>query len=83
MLIYPTESKPIGFTIPHSGAVPEGATTTGFTQDGSSLLFNDEKKWKACAVEGSAGTWQIYWDGAATLTSCISIDMAVKDNCAA
>lgn len=83
MLIYPAESKPIGFTNAHSGAVPNGAVTTGFTQDGSSLLFNDKNMWKACAVEGSAGTWQIYWDGAATLISCVSIDMAVKDNCAA
>lgn len=82
MLIYPTESKPIGFTIPHSGSVPAGAAATGFTQDGSSLLFNDEKKWKACPVEGDASSWQIYWDGAATLTECVSIDLAVKDSCA-
>lgn len=82
MVIYPAESKPIGFTIPHSMAVPAGAVTTGFTQDGSSLTYNTEKKWKACPVAEATGTWQIYWDGAATLTDCVAVDMAVKDSCA-
>lgn len=81
MLIFPDESKPIGFTIPHSMAIPAGATATGFSQDGTSLLFNAEKKWKACPVAEAAGTWQIYWDGAACLTDCVTIDLTVKNNC--
>jgi hypothetical protein len=62
MYIFPDQSKQIGFTIPHSGAVPNGAAVTGFSSEGGELAYGGEKKWAACDVgEGSYG---IIWDGA-------------------
>lgn len=85
--IYPVESKPIGFTIPHSGAVPTGASTTGFGEYTGAFSFDrgngPENLWKACPVAtelAPTGSWQIYWDGAATLSDCVAIDLTVVEN---
>jgi len=91
MYIYCEESKPIGFTIPHSGAIPTNASTIGFTECDGLLKFDrgngPEGLWKACpaATElGPTGSWQIYWDGDDMLPDCVEVDLTiVEDTCSA
>ncbi|RPB10059.1 hypothetical protein P167DRAFT_537990 [Morchella conica CCBAS932] len=85
LYVYPTESKPIGFTVPHSAAVPTGAVTTGITQEGGLFAVNGiSGSWKACKVDESKvqGTWQLYWDGAGTLEAegCVAVNITVAES---
>lgn len=82
--ILPAESKPISFTVPHSGAVPAGAQRTGFgVQDGNLKVQNEagdvEEKWVACPVEGEDGTMQIFWEGAEKLEGCTKVQLKVGE----
>jgi len=71
MYIYPTETKPVGFTVAHAGgSPPEGAVTTGFYfSGGGPLLYGDENKFWACQnpEQKALSTYQVWWNGAGQL----------------
>ncbi|PWY88182.1 hypothetical protein BO70DRAFT_359657 [Aspergillus heteromorphus CBS 117.55] len=56
--------SPIGLTIPHSGAVPEGANTTAFGVSDEGLLTQGGKPWFAIDGYGDVQEKQVYWYGA-------------------
>ncbi|KAF8456852.1 hypothetical protein BDZ91DRAFT_767358 [Kalaharituber pfeilii] len=58
-------TKPVGFTVPHSGSVPTGATTTGFTLGATDRLlrYKDTNGWYACPVAGNDRWYQIIYVG--------------------
>ncbi|KAI5821419.1 hypothetical protein BZA77DRAFT_299518 [Pyronema omphalodes] len=68
--VYENQTRPISFTVPHSGYVPPGAKTTGFgVFDGRFQLKSNGKiseKWIACQVPKDMApydSWQILWNG--------------------
>jgi len=75
LYIYPNESQPIQFTIPHGGSIPQGAVTDGFAWTANGLTYNGENNFIGCkSLEASAAfeTYQIYWagDGAPSGLNC-------------
>ncbi|KAL7268639.1 hypothetical protein RUND412_008725 [Rhizina undulata] len=80
LYVYTNESQPIGFTTPHSAYVPNGATTAGLGESSGKFTWDGEQKWKACRVPEDTvdGTYQIYWDGADSLTDCVSVTLTVS-----
>ncbi|KAI9753367.1 MAG: hypothetical protein M4579_005192 [Chaenotheca gracillima] len=67
VVLYPNETKPVTFTVPHGGAAPpEGAVTSGFQFDGSLILnFKGENKFIGCqdADMEQLQTYQIFYAG--------------------
>ncbi|KAI9730652.1 MAG: hypothetical protein M1818_008134 [Claussenomyces sp. TS43310] len=64
--IYPNETTPVGLTVPHGGAIPQGASSSGFAFDDEGLLkYNGANKFFGCqtAVESKLQTYEIYWIG--------------------
>ncbi|GKZ23235.1 hypothetical protein AbraIFM66951_001263 [Aspergillus brasiliensis] len=56
--------SPIAFTIPHSGAVPEHANTTGFGVNDEGLLTQGGRAWFAVDGYGDVPSKEVYWYGA-------------------
>ncbi|RAK98516.1 uncharacterized protein BO80DRAFT_466947 [Aspergillus ibericus CBS 121593] len=56
--------SPISFTIPHSGAVPKNANTTGFGVNEQGLLTHGGKAWFAIDGYGDVPAKEVYWYGA-------------------
>ncbi|PYI04661.1 hypothetical protein BO78DRAFT_449319 [Aspergillus sclerotiicarbonarius CBS 121057] len=54
----------ISFTIPHSGAVPEHANTTGFGVNEQGLLTHGGKAWFAIDGYGDVPAKEVNWYGA-------------------
>lgn len=91
--MFANQSKPIGFTSPHSAFIPVGAQTMGFgVFDGLFLLdrgagAGPEGRWKACPVPESVvgGSWGIYWDGVregakgALGRECVDVKLKVRE----
>jgi len=73
--IFPSESRAVGFTTPHSGSVPAGAATTGFENVGGQLAYQGRMEWQACDQGG--GTYQIYWNGASS-AGCVPIGLYIR-----
>ncbi|KAK5807686.1 hypothetical protein VI817_001944 [Penicillium citrinum] len=56
--------SPVGLTVPHSGATPEGATTLGFDQTEKGYFAHKGKDWYSVDVPNEAGPKEIFWYGA-------------------
>ncbi|KAJ6022709.1 uncharacterized protein N7446_013060 [Penicillium canescens] len=56
--------SPLGLTLPHSGAVPQGGNTTGFGVNDKGLFTHGGKAWFAVDGYGQNPVQQIYWYGA-------------------
>jgi len=73
LYVFANESKPIGFTAPHSGFIPAGAQLVGFGRHGGKLKLDTGngpvEKWVACKVptKEAPESWKIHWDGKGTL----------------
>jgi len=90
LYVFPNASLPLGFTVPHSGAVPDGAVTDGFfLTPNNTFAFQaaSPEQWFACEEEFNGGadastktSYKIYWDGAGVLdetSGCISVPLNV------
>jgi len=67
LYIFPNETQPVQFTIPHGGSIPEGAVTDGFAWTANGLTLNGENNFIGCkSSEASSAfdTYEIYWAGA-------------------
>ncbi|KAJ5771147.1 uncharacterized protein N7511_003198 [Penicillium nucicola] len=53
--------SPLGMTIPHSGAVPQGGNMTGFGVNDKGLFTHGGKAWFAVDGYGSNPVKEIYW----------------------
>ncbi|KAJ5616442.1 hypothetical protein N7537_001556 [Penicillium hordei] len=56
--------EPLGLTLPHSGAVPEGGNTTGFGVNDQGLFTHGGKAWYAIDGYGENEIKEIFWYGA-------------------
>ncbi|KOS40980.1 hypothetical protein ACN38_g8153 [Penicillium nordicum] len=56
--------SPLGLTVPHSGAVPEGGNTTGFGVNDKGLFTHGGKAWFAIDGYGENEVKEIFWYGA-------------------
>ncbi|KAJ5384268.1 hypothetical protein N7517_002179 [Penicillium concentricum] len=56
--------SPVGLTLPHSGAVPEGGNVTGFGVNDQGLFTHGGKDWFAVDGYGDSKVKEIYWYGA-------------------
>ena len=74
--IFPTDNKPIGFTVPHSGAIPTGAATTEFSLVNGMLAWRGGMQWQACQT--ASGSYQIYWEGVQGTLGCVPVGLYVK-----
>ncbi|KAK1144078.1 hypothetical protein N8T08_005740 [Aspergillus melleus] len=57
------DTAPLGLTIPHSGAVPTGASTLNFGVNEQGYFTHDGKPWFAVEGYGSNPEKTIYWYG--------------------
>lgn len=64
LFIVEDSASPIGLTVPHSGAVPEGGNITGFGVNEKGLLTHGGKDWFAVYGYGDNPVKQIFWSGA-------------------
>jgi len=67
LYIFPNETQPVQFTVPHGGSIPEGAVTDGFAWTANGLTLNGENNFIGCkSSEASSAfdTYEIYWAGA-------------------
>ncbi|KAJ5219633.1 hypothetical protein N7468_008837 [Penicillium chermesinum] len=62
--IVPDEVSPVGLTVPHSGATPEGAIITNFGVNDDGYFTNDGKAWFAIDGPDDGSLKKIYWYGA-------------------
>ncbi|KAJ5209225.1 hypothetical protein N7449_003604 [Penicillium cf. viridicatum] len=53
--------SPLGLTVPHSGAVPEGGNTTGFGVNDQGLFTHGGKAWFAIDGYGESEVKEIFW----------------------
>ncbi|OQD71522.1 hypothetical protein PENPOL_c001G03333 [Penicillium polonicum] len=53
--------SPLGMTLPHSGAVPEGGNTTGFGVNEEGLFTHGGKAWFAIDGYGENEVKEIFW----------------------
>lgn len=53
--------SPLGLTLPHSGAVPEGGNTTGFGVNEQGLFTHGGKAWFAIDGYGDNEVKEIFW----------------------
>lgn len=60
--------SPLGLTLPHSGAVPEGGNITGFSVNDQGLFTHGGKAWFAIDGYGDNEVKEIYWYGAHSST---------------
>ncbi|BFZ63134.1 hypothetical protein YB2330_004254 [Saitoella coloradoensis] len=76
LYIYPNETRPVGFTVPHSGAVPTNASTdVALLEDGQFGNAADRSaKWVICPT-GQSGIAQLYWEGGEKNTSCDAVKL--------
>lgn len=74
--IFPSESKAVGFTTPHSASIPDGAVTTGFENVGGQLAYQGGMQWQACDQGG--GAYQIFWVGASSPPGCVPVGLFVR-----
>ncbi|KAF8254037.1 hypothetical protein K440DRAFT_618635 [Wilcoxina mikolae CBS 423.85] len=88
LYIFPNETAPVGFTTPHSMAVPKGAREYGFTDDDKMFKYDSgegpKAKWAVCPVKEQAGSWQLYWKGGKKLAKdcvCIKLKIHKKREC--
>ncbi|KAJ5101361.1 hypothetical protein NUU61_003583 [Penicillium alfredii] len=56
--------EPVGLTVPHSGAVPEGGSTTGFGVNKDGYFTHNGNAWFAVDGYGENPVKEIYWYGA-------------------
>jgi hypothetical protein len=78
--VYPGQTAPIEYTVPHGPVVPDGASQVGFNFTGNLWGVNGTTdKWVACPVTFSAdGNWttaQIYYQDGAVNKSCVPVDL--------
>ncbi|KAG0641802.1 hypothetical protein HOY80DRAFT_704391 [Tuber brumale] len=73
--IFPSESRAVGFTTPHSSVVPPGASTRGFENVGGQLAYQGRMEWQAC--DQGDGVYQIYWNGASS-AGCVPVGLYVR-----
>jgi hypothetical protein len=78
--LYPGQTTPLQFTLPHSGAIPAGASPVGFNFTGNLWGVNGTTDaWTACPVAYAAdGNWtiaQIFYEGGAKNSSCTSVNL--------
>lgn len=62
----------LGYTTPHSGVLPTGAITTGFSLSNNDLQFNGKQQFVACPV-GASGLYDIAVQEKVTQNSCVGI----------
>lgn len=87
LYIYANETKPVGFTVPHSAYVPTGASTTGLDFNGPDgvLAFNGENKFQACqvsAADEATDSYNVYWvgDGYPSDWKCLPLLEIIKES---
>ncbi|KAJ5960674.1 uncharacterized protein N7479_007824 [Penicillium vulpinum] len=56
--------SPVGLTLPHSGAVPEGGNVTGFGVNDQGLFTQGDRDWFSVEGYGDNPVKEIYWYGA-------------------
>ncbi|KAJ5344279.1 hypothetical protein MYU51_003221 [Penicillium brevicompactum] len=61
LYIVEDQVAPVGLTIPHSGAVPEGGNLTGFGVNDKGLFTHGGKPWFSVDGYGDNPVKQIYW----------------------
>jgi len=88
LFIFPNETQPIQFTVPHGGAVPENATTSGFAFDSvdGHLTWEGANNFWGCenVEESMLETYQIMWfgDGEPNGLSCVGpLDLYADFSC--
>jgi len=79
--VYPGQTQPIEWTIPHSGLVPEGASTQGFGFTGDLWGVNGTTNaWVACPVAfAEDGNWtiaQIWYQGGEVNSACTPVNLS-------
>ncbi|KAJ5110439.1 hypothetical protein N7532_000974 [Penicillium argentinense] len=72
------EVSPVGLTIPHSGATPKGASTTGFGQTPKGYFSWEGKTWFSIDGYGEAKEKEIFWYGAHN-AEYASVNLWVKE----
>jgi hypothetical protein len=80
MWVYPALTQPIGFTVPHSGLLPDDTSSVGFNFTGGLFGVNGTtSKWVACPSEFTDdGNWtiaQIFWQGGDANPSCVPVNL--------
>jgi hypothetical protein len=78
--VYPGETQPLQFTIPHGAIIPEGASAQGFNFTGNLWGVNGTTNaWVACPIEFAAdNNWtvaQIWYQGGAPLHGCAPLNL--------
>ncbi|KAJ5949873.1 hypothetical protein N7454_001457 [Penicillium verhagenii] len=64
LYMIPNDVEPIAFTVPHSGAMPQGANMTGFGANAKGLFTHGGKAWFAVDGYGDQEAKEIFWYGA-------------------
>ena len=64
LYVVENQAAPVGLTIPHSGAVPEGGNTTAFGVNEKGLFTQGGKDWFAVSGYGDNPVKEVFWSAA-------------------
>ncbi|KAF8459153.1 hypothetical protein BDZ91DRAFT_742247 [Kalaharituber pfeilii] len=86
LYIYPNTTRAVGFTMPHSMAIPANATADDFNLGCNGLLQHRHmSRWHACPVPGPKDRiwYQIVWVGVSdnAPAACIPVDLKAESLC--